>query len=146
MRGDFKLTRVLAKCGVMICLVLVQQVARGEVGAISRFVAPAYPALARQAMISGRVVMRVAVAADGKIDDVEEEASAHPLLSQEAKAATRQWLFEPHSRSRSVSVTVFFGFSGATREINPVTAVKADFAASSIRVYVTTDGVPTVRP
>jgi TonB family protein len=138
-------TRTFPLFLVLICLAHLPELARGQAGVLSHFVAPAYPALARQAMISGQVVLRLAIGADGKVLDLKEEASAHQLLAQEAKAAVRQWEFQPRARQQSASVTVFFGFSGTTRESNPATVVKADFAGSTVRVYVNTDGVPTVR-
>lgn len=145
MSASFGRTGAFAKLLAVLCVAFVPP-AHGQAGGLAHFVAPAYPALARQTMISGQVVLRLYVGADGKIHEVKEEMSPHPLLTQEAKATVRQWEFQSWPRSHSVSVTVYFGFSGATRESNPITKVKADFAASTIRVYVTTDGVPTVRP
>lgn len=139
--------RMVARCvaafgGIMA----VSALALAQAGTLAHFVAPAYPLLARQAMISGQVVFRLSVASDGNILELKEEGTPHPLLSQEARATVRQWEFQARSRPHSVSVVIYFGFSGRTREVNPATAIKADFAASTIRVYVTTDGVPTVHP
>jgi TonB family protein len=138
---DVGITRVLAALLALGACPLFSQA-----GALAHFVAPLYPPLARQAMISGDVVLRLDVAPDGKIIELKGEASPHPLLLQEAKAAVRQWEFQEWPREHSVSVTIHFGFSGISRESTPTTLVKADFAASTIRVYVTIDGMPTVRP
>lgn len=118
----------------------------GESGTLARFVAPSYPPLARQAMISGTVGMTLTVGIDGKLDAVKVDSSTHPLLTQETESAVRQWEFHPWSRQRPVSVVVYFGFSGNTRENNPRTVIKAEFFLSTIRVFVTTDAFPAVMP
>jgi TonB family protein len=135
-----------AVAALTIWLVGISSPAFCQGGALSHFIAPTYPPLARQAMISGQVVLQVDVAPDGKVVDLKEEASPHPLLLQEAKTTARQWEFQEWPKSRQVTVSIYFGFSGTARECNPTTVVKANFAASTIKVFVTTDGVPTVRP
>lgn len=146
MSTNFSRAGAFAKLVGVLCIALASNPAHGQDVSLAHFVAPGYPALARQAMISGQVVLRLGVGADGKILEVRDEASSHQLLTQEVKTTVREWEFQPRLRAYSVSVTVYFAFSGTTREYNPRTVVKADFAASTIRVYVTTDGVPTVRP
>ncbi len=56
---------------------------------ISHFVAPQYPPLARQAMITGQVVLEAAIGVDGKITNITVASSAHPLLTQSATAAVK---------------------------------------------------------
>lgn len=118
----------------------------GESGTLARFVAPSYPPLARQAMISGTVSLTLSVSSDGSVIDIKVNSSGHPLLAQEAESTVRQWSFHPWLRQRSVSVMMYFGFSGDTREVNPRTVIKAELYQSTIRVFVTTDGAPAVRP
>jgi TonB family protein len=117
-----------------------------QVALISHFVAPVYPALARQALISGQVGLRVALDSDGALLSVAAESSSHPLLLEQAKASVSEWKFQSGARNRQVSVTIYFGFSGTVRDSNPITTVKADFAGSAVDVYVTTDPAPRVRP
>jgi TonB family protein len=57
---------------------------------ISHFVSPQYPPLARQAMIAGQVTLKVDVAPDGTVMNLEEESSAHRLLAQEAKSSVNK--------------------------------------------------------
>ena len=116
-----------------------------QLAQIAHFVSPPYPALARQAMISGQVTLKAAVDKEGSITAVSEESSAHPLLAQEAKASVKEWRFQSASRDRTISVIFYYGFSGTTKEFNPITTVKADFAGSTVRVFITTDASPTVR-
>ena len=137
---------LLTKLVIAVCVTSSATPAFSEGGFIAHFVAPSYPPLARQAMIAGQVVLRLSIAHDGEVLDVKDDASPHPLLLQEARDTVRQWQFHQWPRMRSVAVIVYFGLSGRTRDSNPRTVVKADFALSTIRVYVTTDGVPTVRP
>lgn len=129
-----------------VLLIIMASPILGESGTLARFVAPTYPPLARQAMISGTVGMTLTVGIDGKLAAVKVDSSSHALLTQEAESAVRQWEFHPWSRQRPVSVVVYFGFSGDTRESNPRTVIKAEFYLSTIRVFVTTDGFPAVMP
>jgi periplasmic protein TonB len=70
-------------------------------------VRPPYPTEARLAKAEGTTLLRVHVAADGSIDDVQVERSAgHSALDRAAAEAVRQWRFEP-ARSGSVAVAVW---------------------------------------
>jgi TonB family protein len=55
-----------------------------------------YPPLARQARVSGTVVVKVSVANDGKVGRVEI-VSGHPLLQQAVIDSVRQWALSPQS-------------------------------------------------
>jgi len=57
-------------------------------------VIPAYPPLARQARVSGTVRLLGVVAKDGTVQRLEL-MSGHPLLSQAALEAVRQWVYKP---------------------------------------------------
>jgi protein TonB len=62
-------------------------------------VKPSYPAAARRLGVQGTTILRVFVAADGRVGDVAVEASAgHPDLDQAAAEAVRRWRFEPGRR------------------------------------------------
>jgi len=120
----------------------------GQQGALAHFFAPEYPPLARHVLISGQVTLELHVAPDGKLTEIKERASSHPLLLQAAKAAVEEWEFQSWSRPQMVTVTMFFAFSGKSSRENPKTVVRADFAypAGPIRVYITTDGAPQTNP
>ena len=73
----------------------------------TRFVAPIYPPLAKQARIQGKVELRLTV--DHATGDVNAVAavSGHPLLKDSAIAAAKQWRFAPDSAtSETVNVTL----------------------------------------
>ena len=55
---------------------------------------PAYPALARQARISGVVRLQIRIAKDGTVEDVRVP-SGHPLLVPAAMQAVWQWKYQP---------------------------------------------------
>jgi periplasmic protein TonB len=55
---------------------------------------PVYPALARQARISGTVELLGVLATDGRIHELKV-LRGHPLLINAALDAVRQWIFEP---------------------------------------------------
>jgi protein TonB len=65
-----------------------------------RHVAPAYPALARQRGLEGRVVVRLVIRADGVPDDISvAQSSGFDSLDRAAVEAIRQWRFEPARRA-----------------------------------------------
>jgi protein TonB len=71
-------------------------------------VAPDYPEIARQARVSGRVVVEATTDVYGRVKDVKVLESV-PLLDQAALDAVRQWVFEPmvvNGRPRGVSFSV----------------------------------------
>ena len=55
---------------------------------------PAYPPLAKQARISGTVMLSVIIGADGSVRDIQV-ISGHPLLIPAALEAVRQWKYSP---------------------------------------------------
>jgi periplasmic protein TonB len=57
-------------------------------------VMPIYPALARQARISGTVRLEGIIAKDGKVVNLQV-ISGHPLLINAAVEAVRQWVYRP---------------------------------------------------
>ena len=59
-----------------------------------RKVMPAYPALARQARISGTVRLIGIIGKDGTIRNLQL-VSGHPLLVDAALQAVRQWIYQP---------------------------------------------------
>jgi protein TonB len=62
-------------------------------------VRPSYPATARRLGIEGTSMLRVFVAADGRVADVQVDQSAgHPDLDRAAMDAVRRWKFEPGRR------------------------------------------------
>jgi len=106
-------------------------------------------------MITGQVTLDVNVDKWGMVTSVSESPSAqsepaderlvrgHPLLVGEAKECVREWRFDSGTGDRKITVVFYFGFSNTTRETNPRTTVKADFASSSVRVFITTDKRPS---
>lgn len=68
----------------------------GEVQAakLVRQIKPSYPALARQARISGAVRLEAIIGKGGAIQNLRL-VSGHPLLAPAAVEAVRQWLYQP---------------------------------------------------
>jgi len=76
-------------------------------------VAPVYPDVAARAMVEGVVILEIAIAPNGRVDDVRVLRSI-PLLDAAAVAAARQWVFAPtlvHGVPVSVAMTVSVRFS-----------------------------------
>lgn len=71
---------------------------------IIRRVIPMYPALARQARVSGKVQLLGIIAKDGTVQKLEV-ISGHPLLTKAAVDAVLQWLYRPtHLNGEPVEV------------------------------------------
>jgi periplasmic protein TonB len=58
-------------------------------------VKPNYPPLARQARISGTVVLRAVISKDGSIENLTL-ISGHPMLAPAAIDAVKQWKYKPY--------------------------------------------------
>src|ERR1700690_2801687 len=65
-----------------------------QAGKILRQVTPLYPAIAKQARISGQVRLEAIIAKNGRIENLQV-TSGHPLLVQAALEAVRQWVYRP---------------------------------------------------
>jgi protein TonB len=62
-------------------------------------VRPAYPSTARRLGVEGTTLLRVYVAADGRVTDVQlDQTAGHPDLDRAATEAVRRWKFEPGRR------------------------------------------------
>jgi protein TonB len=66
-----------------------------QTGLLIRKVQPAYPPLAKQARISGSVVLQAVIGKDGTIQNLKA-VSGHPMLIQSALDAVRQWKYKPY--------------------------------------------------
>jgi periplasmic protein TonB len=64
-------------------------------GLLIRKVNPVYPPLARQARISGTVVLRAVISKDGSIENLSL-VSGHPMLAPAAIDAVKQWKYKPY--------------------------------------------------
>ncbi|MFZ0320314.1 MAG: energy transducer TonB [Candidatus Sulfotelmatobacter sp.] len=64
-------------------------------GLLIRRVQPNYPPLARQARISGTVVLRAVIGKDGSIENLQL-VSGHPMLAPAAIEAVKQWKYKPY--------------------------------------------------
>ncbi len=64
-------------------------------GLLVHQVRPQYPALARSARIQGSVVLQATIGKDGAIQNLHL-VSGHPLLTQAAMEAVRQWRYRPY--------------------------------------------------
>ena len=67
---------------------------RVQAAKLIKQVVPQYPALARQARISGVVRLQGIIAKNGTIEDLQV-ISGHPLLIKAALDAVRQWIYRP---------------------------------------------------
>ena len=64
-------------------------------GMLIHKVQPAYPPLAKQARISGAVVLQAVIGKDGSIENLRA-VSGHPMLIQSAIDAVKQWKYKPY--------------------------------------------------
>ena len=118
-------------------------------GLLVRKVNPVYPPLARQARISGTVVLRVIIGTDGSIESLTL-VSGHPMLAPAAIDAVKQWKYKPfllngQPQKVDTEVTVNFELSprspaddlasgrSAGQSGNPTTAVSPEAALSELQ-------------
>ena len=59
-----------------------------------KHVAPEYPDLARQARVTGMVIVEAVIGADGRVRDISVLRSI-PMLDEAAVAAVKQWVYAP---------------------------------------------------
>lgn len=102
------------------------------------FVAPEYPNLARQAMLSGDVRLILTIDGRGIPTEVTYEAP-YPLLGSPAKDTVSKWRFDAIQTEspRKSFVTIHYGFSGTPKDCNPNTTVNVDL--DSLNIIVTVD-------
>lgn len=85
-------------------------------GLLIHRVQPQYPALARQARISGTVVLQASIGKDGAIQNLRL-VSGHPMLAPAAIEAVKQWKYRPYFLNGEpvevdTQITVNFTLSG----------------------------------
>jgi TonB family protein len=84
----------------------------GRKAIVSR-VTPALPPFARQAHISGKVVVEMTVAEDGNVEKVDV-ISGNPVLGSAVVNATKKWTFQPfksNGQSTKALVRAAFDFA-----------------------------------
>jgi len=64
-------------------------------GLLIHQVTPQYPMLARQARIQGTVVLQAVIGRDGTVQNLHV-VSGHPMLTQAAIEAVKQWRYKPY--------------------------------------------------
>jgi protein TonB len=85
-------------------------------GMVLHKVQPTYPPLARTARVQGSVILAAVIGKDGTIQNLHV-ISGHPLLTQAALDAVRQWRYRPYILNGEpvevdTQVTVNFTLSG----------------------------------
>lgn len=85
-------------------------------GLLTKKVMPQYPQLARQAHIQGAVQLAAVISKDGTIENLQV-ISGHPLLTQAAMQAVKQWRYKPYVLNGQpvevdTTITVNFTLSG----------------------------------
>ena len=85
-------------------------------GLLIKKIQPAYPPLARQARIQGKVLLQAEISKDGTIENVRL-ISGHPMLAPSAIEAVKQWRYKPYMLNGEpvaveTQVEVYFTLSG----------------------------------
>lgn len=66
--------------------------------------APTYPEMARRMHVGGAVVVKVTIGPDGKVKSASV-VSGHPLLTQAALYAVKEWVYSPGAEeTRNVEI------------------------------------------
>jgi TonB family protein len=105
--------RISTRLLVLWCLALSipPAVAQDSHRAVVTRVQPVYPELARRMRVSGKVVLRVTIQADGTVSATKVE-SGHPLLSAAAETAVHRWRFAPNTEPSESEIEVNFKADG----------------------------------
>lgn len=93
-------------------------------GLIISKVNPVYPDIARTSRVQGQVVLRALIGREGSVENLQV-ISGHPLLTQAALDAVKQWKYRPYMLQGKpveveTQVTVIFQLSGGQQ---PATAL-----------------------
>lgn len=86
-------------------------------GMVIRKVNPTYPQIAKTARVQGQVVLQAEISKDGSIENLRV-LSGHPLLTQAALDAVKQWKYRPYILNGEpvpveTTVTVIFSLAGS---------------------------------
>jgi TonB family protein len=66
--------------------------------------APSYPEMARRMHVGGAVVVKITIGPDGKVKSASA-LSGHPLLTQAAVSAVKEWVYSPGAEeTRNVEI------------------------------------------
>ncbi|HWZ82709.1 MAG TPA: energy transducer TonB [Terriglobales bacterium] len=94
---------------VLLCATLLhaETPAESDLPALVKFVAPAYPRLAKDNRIMGTTETDMTINADGRVGDVKI-ISAHPVFAKYVLSALKQWQFKASQTAFHLTVTVQF--------------------------------------
>lgn len=73
----------------------------------SHRVEPVYPEVMRKMNTGGSVKLRVVIAADGRVKDMEE-VGGHPMFIAAATEAVKKWRFEPGPSETTMVIEIKF--------------------------------------
>jgi protein TonB len=92
---------------ILIVLLLASSLFAGTGRKVLKKEPPAYPAIAKQMHLTGSVKLEATVASTGKVKEVKV-LGGHPLLSQAAADAAKNWQYEPASAETVEMIQVNF--------------------------------------
>ncbi|MCL4812278.1 MAG: energy transducer TonB [Vicinamibacteraceae bacterium] len=84
------------------------RVAPGQGPGLIKRVEPHYPPAAQAARLEGVVVLDAIIDKEGRVVDIKVLREAHPMFTQSAVAALRQWRYSPGPQDVILTVTVTF--------------------------------------
>jgi TonB family protein len=102
---------------------------------VRSFLAPGYPAVARQARIQGEVHLRVVIGPDGRIVSVESSVGPDILVAH-AKANIVRWSYTPTGQSMNVIVIYTFRLEKPEMERSPSPRIELE---SPLHVIITSN-------
>jgi protein TonB len=102
---------------------------------------PVYPALARQARISGDVRLSALIGTDGHVQRIVV-VSGHPLLIPAALEAVKQWVYAPIPAAGAVQVIVPFRIDGGNAPLGTMTPEQFIQTARQQQINGIQEGVP----
>lgn len=121
-------------CILIVCCGVWGQELPAQIGLMS-FLAPEYPAVARQARIQGEVRLGLTVGSDGKVASVDS-SSGPEILVASAKANVLRWSYTSVGHSLKLNVVYTYRLVNPETERAPAPKVELE---SPVHVIVTSN-------
>jgi TonB family protein len=121
-------------CILLACCAVWGQDPPSHLG-LRKFIAPEYPAVARQARIQGEVHLSITVDSDGKVVSVESSSGADILVAS-AKANIVRWSYTPNGEFMKLNVVYTYRLEKPETERAPAIKIELE---SPVHVIVTSN-------
>jgi TonB family protein len=121
-------------CWILLCYPLAGQAPAVKLG-LRSFVAPQYPAVARQARIEGEVRLSVSLDKEGRVAYVDS-AEGPEILVAEARSNVVSWSYTSSDHLGKVEITYVFALKKPEKQAPPIPRIEL---VSPTRIVITSN-------